>query len=147
MDIDEDDDFYASEEGGKTASVEPKTEVAAPVAKPAPDDELESGEEEDEAGSDDSDSVRLRVCRQSIVLIGFYRIWRLSQRGKMEMQPPLHRLLPPPTNCHRTPLTRSQTPKVQRDPEYTTEIGCCRRNRYKITCSKEGDIPKATLWI
>lgn len=58
MDIDEDDDFYASEEAGE-AVPEPKAkETPQSVVKAAPADDLESGEEEDEADSEDSDSVR-----------------------------------------------------------------------------------------
>ncbi|CZT45456.1 related to component of pre-mRNA polyadenylation factor PF I [Rhynchosporium secalis] len=59
MDVDEDDDFYAPEEGADdTTEVPEETEAApAPEAKPEQQDEdLEEGEEEDEAVSDDSDS-------------------------------------------------------------------------------------------
>jgi pre-mRNA 3'-end-processing factor FIP1 len=56
MDVDEDDDFYAPEEATPTAT-EPASAEPAPqsAVKPEQDDEdLEEGEEEDEAGSDDS---------------------------------------------------------------------------------------------
>lgn len=63
MDVDEDDDFYAPEE-----SIQPGTEdqstaatVPQPIANAQQEDgDLEEGEEEDEAGSEGSDSVRSR---------------------------------------------------------------------------------------
>lgn len=60
MDVDEDDDFYAPEEGAEETTEQPETAKAAPPkdAKPEQEDEdLEEGEEEDEAESEDSDSV------------------------------------------------------------------------------------------
>ncbi|KAM3074631.1 hypothetical protein ACMFMG_008059 [Clarireedia jacksonii] len=57
MDVDEDDDFYAPEEATPTTTEHPPAEPAPQSAiKSEQDDEgLEEGEEEDEAGSDDSD--------------------------------------------------------------------------------------------
>jgi pre-mRNA 3'-end-processing factor FIP1 len=58
MDVDEDDDFYAPEEGATTSTEAKNEDVPRPDAKPEPEDEdLEEGEEEDEAGSEGSDSV------------------------------------------------------------------------------------------
>lgn len=58
MDVDEDDDFYATEDGTKDSSDHPPHAPQADV-KPEHDDEgLEEGEEEDEAGEEGSDSVR-----------------------------------------------------------------------------------------
>lgn len=56
MDVDEDDDFYAPEEATPTAAEQPSAEtVPQSAVKPDQEDEdLEEGEEEDEAGSDDS---------------------------------------------------------------------------------------------
>lgn len=59
MDVDEDDDFYAPEEGQKTSSEAQSKPEGAPHfdGKPEQEDEdLEEGEEEGEAGSDGSDS-------------------------------------------------------------------------------------------
>ncbi|KAL2070600.1 hypothetical protein VTL71DRAFT_13626 [Oculimacula yallundae] len=59
MDVDEDDDFYAPEDGAEETKEQPETTEAAPPteAKPEQEDEdLEEGEEEDEEESDDSDS-------------------------------------------------------------------------------------------
>merc|ERR1712230_318154 len=59
MDVDEDDDFYAPEEGAEATTEQPEKTEAAPPASTKPeqeDEDLEEGEEEDEAESDDSDS-------------------------------------------------------------------------------------------
>ena len=60
MEVDEDDDFYAPEEGAQ-ASNEQTNPVHAPEPEVNPeqeDEDLEEGEEEDEAGSEGSDSVQ-----------------------------------------------------------------------------------------
>ena len=60
MDVDEDDDFYAPEEGAEATTEQPEKTEAAPPASTKPeqeDEDLEEGEEEDEAESEDSDSV------------------------------------------------------------------------------------------
>merc|ERR1711964_153163 len=58
MDVDEDDDFYAPEEGTEETTEQPEKTEAAPPASTKPeqeDEDLEEGEEEDEAESEDSD--------------------------------------------------------------------------------------------
>jgi pre-mRNA 3'-end-processing factor FIP1 len=60
MDVDEDDDFYAPEDGLQESTEQPeKTEEAPePNSKSEQEDEdLEEGEEEDEPASEGSDSV------------------------------------------------------------------------------------------
>jgi hypothetical protein len=69
MDVDEDDDFYGSGDGGKENSDQEQQSEHAPQSDlKAEDDGLEEGEEEDEEGEDGSDSVclgfeRLGDCR------------------------------------------------------------------------------------
>lgn len=61
MDVDEDDDFYAPEEGQQTGGEDRSKaeEAPQPNAKAEEEDEdLEEGEEEGEAGSEGSDSVQ-----------------------------------------------------------------------------------------
>lgn len=71
MDVDEDDDFYASEEGADATKEQPEKAEEDPQsnAKPVQEDEdLEEGEEEDEADSDGSDSVCANIegCRANV---------------------------------------------------------------------------------
>ena len=60
MDVDDDDDFYAPEESTPVVDEagKPKEEPSADAKTEHDDEGLEEGEEEDEAGEDDSDSVR-----------------------------------------------------------------------------------------
>lgn len=62
MDVDEDDDFYAPEDTATDNNGQGAEEAAQSTPQPAQQDEdLEEGEEEDEAIEEDSDSVRFRI--------------------------------------------------------------------------------------
>ena len=58
MEIDDDDDFYGAEEPEPTTQQPPSATAAAQQAKAPQRDDLEEGEEEDESGEMEDDTVR-----------------------------------------------------------------------------------------
>lgn len=70
MDVDEDDDFYATEDNAPAETATPKAAEAVKPETEQADEDLEEGEEEDEADDGSDDSVRMKWI--NVVLDSFW---------------------------------------------------------------------------
>lgn len=155
MDIDDDDDFYSPEEPQPPS--QPAPAEAAPASKKDANEELESGEEEDEGGAMDEDEDSVCISANS----WFLSInWLIKSSGHRHYHRTERRVEPSASTVSLKRLTAlsscvtegdrkptnlvPQSIAVQRDKEHTSTYGDFRRSNDHHLHQSESGITTAT---